>query len=44
MFVTFELISGMCLGIQLITKQELDEGEGWFLIVELLIFRIIVEK
>jgi hypothetical protein len=44
MFVTFELISGMCVGLQLITKAELDEGEGWFLIVELGIFRIIIEK
>lgn len=45
MFITFELISGVSLGMQLITKQEIGEDEsGWYFILELLIFRIIVEK
>lgn len=45
MFITFELISGVSLGMQLITKQELgDDESGWYFILELLIVRIIIDK
>ena len=44
MFINFELISGVCFGIQFIFKDELNEGEGWYLLIELGIIRIIVEK
>jgi hypothetical protein len=45
MFITFELISGVSLGMQLITKQELgDDENGWYFILELLIVRIIIDK
>lgn len=45
MFVTLELISGVCFGIQFITKDELGEfDDGWFLLLEFGIFRVIVEK
>ena len=45
MFITFELISGVCLGMQLITKQELgDDESGWYFILELFIVRIIIDK
>jgi len=44
MFVTIELISGVSLGTQFISKSDLEDGDGWYLIIELLIFRIIVEK
>jgi len=44
MFVTFELIAGVGFGIEVITKNQLDEGEGWYLIIELGIIRVIVDK
>ena len=44
MFVTFELIRGFGFGIEIITKNQLDEGEGWYLIIELGIVRIILDK
>ena len=44
MFVAFELISGVGFGIEIITKNQLDEGEGWYLIIELGIVRIILDK
>lgn len=45
MFITFEFISGVCFGIQFITKNEVGEfDDGWFLLLELGIFRIILEK
>lgn len=45
MFITFELISGVSLGMQIITKEELGDAEsGWYFILELLIVRIIIDK
>ena len=45
MFVTFELISGVCFGIQFVTKSEVGELEdGWYLLIELGIIRMIVER
>jgi hypothetical protein len=45
MFITFELISGMSLGVQFISKSDLgDLEDGWYLILEFLIFRAIIEK
>ena len=45
MFVTIELISGVCFGIQFITKNEIgDMEDGWYLLIELGIIRMIVEK
>ena len=45
MFITFELISGVSLGMQLITKEELgDDENGWYFILELFIVRIIIDK
>lgn len=45
MFITFELISGVSLGVQCITKDDLGDFEdGWYLILEFLIFRVIIEK
>lgn len=44
MFVTFELISGVGFGIKIITKNQLDEGECCYLIIELGIVRIILDK
>jgi len=45
MFITFELISGVSLGMQIITKEELgDDESGWYFILELLIVRIIIDK
>ena len=45
MFVTFELISGVCFGIQFVTKNEVGELEdGWYLLIELGIIRMIVER
>ena len=44
MFITFELISGVGFGLEIITKNQLEEGEGWYLIIELGIVRIILDK
>lgn len=45
MTVTLEFISGVSFGIQVITKEDLgEEDEGWFLLVELGIIRLIFEK
>ena len=45
MFITFEFISGVSLGVQFITKQQIGEDEsGWYFILELLIVRIIIDK
>ena len=45
MTVTLEFISGVSFGIQVITKEELDEeDDGWYILIELGIVRIIVEK
>jgi hypothetical protein len=44
MIVTLEFISGVAFGIQMITKEELDEGEGWFVLIELGIIRLIFER
>ena len=45
MFITLEFISGVSLGIQMITKRDLgDDEDGWYFILELLIVRIIIDK
>lgn len=45
MFITFELISGVSFGIQFVTKSDVGELEdGWYILIELGIVRIIVEK
>lgn len=45
MFVTTEFISGVCFGVQFITKEELEvEENGWYLILEIGIIRLIFEK
>lgn len=45
MTVTLEFISGVSFGIQVITKEDLGDGDdGWFLLVELGIIRLIFEK
>ena len=45
MIVTFELISGLCFGVQFISKNDLgDLEDGWYLLIELGIIRIIVER
>lgn len=45
MIVTLEFISGVSFGIQVITKEDLGEGDdGWYILIELGIVRIIVEK
>ena len=45
MTVTLEFISGVSFGIQVITKEDLGEGDdGWYILIELGIVRIIVEK
>ncbi len=45
MTVTLEFISGVSFGIQVITKEDLGEGDaGWYLIIELGIVRIILDK
>ncbi len=45
MFITFECISGLCFGVQFISKNDLgDLEDGWYILIELGIVRIIVEK
>lgn len=45
MTVTLEFISGVSFGIQVITKEDLGEEEdGWFVLVELGVIRLIFEK
>jgi hypothetical protein len=44
MFIIFEFISGFSVGIEIVTKKELGEGEGWFILLELGIIRLIFEK
>ena len=44
MFISFEPITGVGLGIEWIGKDTLEEGKGWYLIIELLILRIIIDK
>lgn len=45
MFINFELISGVCFGIQFITKNDVGElDDGWYILIELGIIRIILEK
>ncbi len=44
MFVTIEFISGLVFGIELIFKEELHEGKGWYVLIELGIIRVIIDK
>jgi hypothetical protein len=44
MFISFEFICGVCVGFELISKQEVDDTEGWYLFIQLGIIRIILEK
>lgn len=45
MICTLEFISGVAIGVQMITKRDLDEDiDGWFILVELGIIRLIIEK
>ena len=45
MFITLEFISGVSVGIQMITRQDLgEEGDGWYILLELGIIRLIFEK
>ena len=45
MIVTLEFISGVSFGIQMITRQDLGEDEdGWYVLLELGIIRLIFEK
>lgn len=45
MFVSFEFISGVAIGTEIIFKREVGESDvGWYLIIDLLIFRIVIDK
>lgn len=45
MFVQFNFISGMSVGIEWHSKQEMGEDdEGWYLVIDLLILRILIDK
>lgn len=45
MFISFEFISGVAIGTEFVFKREIGESdEGWYLIIDLLIFRIVVDK
>jgi hypothetical protein len=45
MIVTLEFISGVSFGIQRITKRDLgDDEDGWYILLELGIIRLIFER
>lgn len=44
MFITFEFISGIVFGVEFVFKDSLNEGDGWYALLELGIFRVIIEK
>lgn len=44
MFISVEFISGVVFGLELIVKEELNEGKGWYVLIELGIIRIIIDK
>lgn len=44
MFILFEFISGFAVGVEFVTKKELGEGEGWYVLLELGIIRLIFDK
>ena len=43
--IKLEFITGVSLGVEFITHEELgEEGDGWVFILDLLIFRVLLEK
>ena len=44
MFISVEFISGVVFGIEFIFKETLNEGKGWYVLIELGIIRIIIDK
>lgn len=44
MFISVEFISGLVFGIEFIFKETLNEGKGWYAMLELGIIRVIIDK
>lgn len=44
MILSFGFISGVMFGFELVDKEDLEEGPGVFLVVDLFIVRIFLEK
>ena len=44
MFITIEFISGLVFGVELLFKESLNEGKGWYALLELGIIRVIIDK
>ena len=43
--IKLEFITGVSLGAEYATYQDIgEEGAGWFFILDLLIFRVLLEK